>query len=50
MTYSRAEDDGRALAYIGSIFLSVGIVVFGGIVFLFRELRRNLRERGREMW
>lgn len=50
MTYSRTEEEGRALAYIGSILLSVGIVVFGGIVFLFRELRRSLRERGAEMW
>jgi hypothetical protein len=44
------EDDGRALAYIGSIFLSVGIVVFGGFAFLCRELLHSLRERRADVW
>jgi len=50
MTYSRTEEEGRALAYIGSILLSVGILVFGGIAFVTRELLRNLRERRAETW
>jgi len=50
MSYSRAEEEGRALAYVGSVLLGVGILIPGSGAFFFRELLRTLRERRAEGW
>ena len=41
MAYSRAEEEGRALAYVGSILLGLGIAVFGSAILACRELAGN---------
>ena len=50
MSYESQTEQGRALAYIGSILLSIGIVLFGGAAFLLRDLLRRVREQRAEMW
>ena len=51
MSYeSQVEQEGRALAYIGSILFGIGIGVFGGVAFLLRVLLRRVREHRAEMW
>jgi hypothetical protein len=47
---TREERESRALAYFGSILLGIGIVIFGGVAFLLRELLRQVREHRAEMW
>jgi hypothetical protein len=50
MSYSREEQEARALAYVGSLLLSVGIVIFGSAAFGCRQLLRTLRKRSAEAW
>jgi hypothetical protein len=42
MVYSRPEDEGRALAYVGSVLFSIGLAVFAIGAFGFRALRNAM--------
>src|SRR6266496_4566712 len=50
MGYSREEQEGRALAYVGSLVFSVGLAAFASLAFFFREMLRTIRERRAENW
>jgi len=50
MGYSRADDDGRALACIGSIFVSLGLAVFAALTFSFRAVLRSVRNSWAATW
>lgn len=50
MSYSREEAEGRALAYVGSVLLGIGILIFGSAALVCRELLRVLRERRAAAW
>jgi hypothetical protein len=44
------EEEGRALAYIGSLFFTAGLAAFAGAAFLFRKMLRSFRESQAEGW
>lgn len=44
------EEEGRTLAYIGSLFFTVGLAAFAGAASLFRKTLRFFRERHAEGW
>ena len=50
MGTSRLDDDGRALAYVGSLLLSFGLAVFGAIAYIFRALLKSASERRAANW
>ncbi len=45
-----AEEAGRALAYIGSIFFSLGLAVFAALTFSFRAALRSARNNRAANW
>ena len=49
MVYLREEEEGRALAYVASIFFSLGLAVFAVAVLGFRVLLKSARSMGREL-
>jgi hypothetical protein len=50
MVYSRPEEEGRALAYVGSIFFSLGLAVLAALTFGFRAVVRSLRKSWAATW
>jgi hypothetical protein len=38
MDRSRIDEDGRVLAYIGSVLFSVGVAIFAAVAFIFRGI------------
>jgi hypothetical protein len=50
MGYSREEQEGRALAYVASIFFSLGLAVFAVAVFGSRQLLKSERSSWAANW
>jgi hypothetical protein len=50
MDYSRADDEGRALAYIGSILFSFGLAIFAAVAFSSRALLRAATNNWAASW
>ena len=50
MVYLREEEEGRALAYVASIFFSLGLTGFAAAVFGFRILLKSARTSWAANW
>ena len=50
MVYLREEEEGRALAYVASIFFSLGLAVFAVAVLGFRVLLKSARSSWAANW
>lgn len=50
MVYMDGEAEGRALAYLGSVLFSLGLLLFSALVFAWRELLRSAKERRSANW
>jgi len=50
MVYLREEEEGRALAYVASIFFSLGLAVFAVAVLAFRVLLKSARSSWAANW
>lgn len=50
MSYSQDEENRRAFAEVGSALFSVGLLGFGAVAYLCREMLRTVRERRSENW
>jgi hypothetical protein len=50
MVYTRYEEEGRALAYIGSIIFSIGLTTFSAITYVGRQFRNSIDTRRSENW
>lgn len=50
MTYSRPDEEGRALAYVGSILFSLGLGVFSAAAYGWRALTASVQNHGSADW
>jgi hypothetical protein len=50
MGYSRQEEEGRALAYIGSIFFSLGLAAFSAVMFSCSAFVNSINNRAATRW
>ena len=50
MVYSRPEDEGRVLAYVASIFFSLGLMAFATVTFCLRTMLQSVRNNRAANW
>ena len=50
MVNSRPEEEGRALAYVASLFFTVGLAIYAGVLYCCRSLLSQFRNRRSANW
>src|SRR5437879_4332006 len=48
--YPRPDEEGKALAYLGSIFFSLGLALFSVVMLSFRALVNSVKSRLATNW